>query len=337
VSPLGAAGLDGRAPGPPGRAVSGRGRSGGAGPRGGRHHRGLRDGPAAGGARRLRGARSRPADLAPGVSAASRGALPGGGGRGHHRGIGAGSLGGGSQGRRPRGGRGALGRPQRRAGAGLGRAGGISGFPGRPQLGAGRLPPVQGGRAAGAAGEPCLGMNPLVKDLGEFGLIEQLRRYQRARPGLVAGIGDDAAVMRGRPGWYTLFTTDMLVEGVHFLPGTDPYALGRKAMAVNVSDIAAMGGLPTFAVVALGVPPAASVHAVQRLYEGLSDEGAASGAAVVGGDTVRAPVLTISVALLGEVEEGRLLLRSGALVGDRVCVTHRLGDAAAGLILLQRP
>ncbi|HLT58823.1 MAG TPA: thiamine-phosphate kinase [Limnochordales bacterium] len=180
-------------------------------------------------------------------------------------------------------------------------------------------------------------MNPLVKDLGEFGLIEQLRRYQRARPGLVAGIGDDAAVMRGRPGWYTLFTTDMLVEGVHFLPGTDPYALGRKAMAVNVSDIAAMGGLPTFAVVALGVPPAASVHAVQRLYEGLSDEGAASGAAVVGGDTVRAPVLTISVALLGEVEEGRLLLRSGALVGDRVCVTHRLGDAAAGLILLQRP
>lgn len=180
-------------------------------------------------------------------------------------------------------------------------------------------------------------MSSFVGQLGEFGLIELLRRYQRARPGIVAGIGDDAAVLAGRPGYRTLLTTDMLVEGVHFLAGTDPYSLGRKAMAANLSDIAAMGGRPSFAAVSLGLPPTARVRDIERLYEGLSDEGASFGAAIVGGDTVRAPVLTINVALLGEVEEQRLLLRSGALVGDRVCVTNRIGDAAAGLLLLQHP
>ncbi|HEY8416643.1 MAG TPA: thiamine-phosphate kinase [Limnochordales bacterium] len=180
-------------------------------------------------------------------------------------------------------------------------------------------------------------MNPSLKQLGEHGLIEVLRRYERAHPGVIAGIGDDAAVLTGRPGFRTLLATDMLVEGVHFLPGTDAYALGRKAMAVNLSDIAAMGGRPTFAVVSLGVPPAASARDIQRLYEGMSEEGASFGAAIVGGDTVRAPVLTINVALMGEVEEARVLLRSGARVGDRICVTHRLGDAAAGLLLLKRP
>lgn len=180
-------------------------------------------------------------------------------------------------------------------------------------------------------------MSRPIEELGEFGLIEQLRRYQRGRPGLLAGIGDDAAVLAGPPGYRTLFTTDMLVEGVHFFPDTDPYALGRKAMAVNVSDIAAMGGIPTFATVGLGVPPGTSADRIDRLYAGMSDEAAAFGASIVGGDTVRAPVLFISVALLGEVEEQRLLLRKGALVGDRICVTHRIGEAAAGLLLLQRP
>jgi len=180
-------------------------------------------------------------------------------------------------------------------------------------------------------------VNPSVDRLGEQGLIEVMRRYARARPGIIAGIGDDAAVLAGRPGYRTLLTTDMLVEGVHFLQGADPYALGRKAMAVNLSDIAAMGGRPTFAVVSLGIPPSTSTRYIERVYEGMSEEGAAFGAAIVGGDTVRAPVLTLNVALMGEVEDQRVLLRSGALVGDRVCVTHRLGDAAAGLLLLQRP
>ncbi|OUM95689.1 MAG: thiamine-phosphate kinase [Firmicutes bacterium ZCTH02-B6] len=176
-----------------------------------------------------------------------------------------------------------------------------------------------------------------VEDLGEFGLIEQLRRYQRSRPGLFVGIGDDAAVLAGPLGYRTLFTVDMLVEGIHFFPDADPYALGRKAMAVNLSDIAAMGGTPTFATVGLGVPGGTSAERIERLYAGMSDEAAAFGASITGGDTVEAPVLLISVALLGEVEEQRLLLRRGARVGDRVCVTHRIGEAAAGLLLLQRP
>src|SRR5690606_4570832 len=117
--------------------------------------------------------------------------------------------------------------------------------------------------------KPGCGVSRTIEQLGEFGLIEQLRRYQRARPGLFAGIGDDAAVLAGPLGYRTLFTTDMLVEGVHFFPGTDPYALGRKAMAVNLSDIAAMGGTPTFATVGLGVPPGTSVDRIERLYAGM--------------------------------------------------------------------
>ncbi len=180
-------------------------------------------------------------------------------------------------------------------------------------------------------------MNRTVENVGEFGLIEQLRRWQQSRPGLFVGIGDDAAVLAGPLGYRTLFTADMLVEGVHFFPDADPYNLGRKAMAANLSDIAAMGGTPTFATVSLGVPPATPVERIDRLYAGMSDEAGAFGASLVGGDTVKAPVLTVSIALLGEVEEQRLLLRKGARVGDRICVTHRIGDAAAGLLLLERP
>ncbi|MBO8141653.1 MAG: thiamine-phosphate kinase [Firmicutes bacterium] len=176
-----------------------------------------------------------------------------------------------------------------------------------------------------------------LEELGEFGLIDRLRRYEGSRPGIHTGIGDDAAVVAGRAGWRTLFTADMLVEGVHFLPGTDPYRLGRKAMAVNVSDIAAMGGTPTFAAVSLGVPPDTPVSRVDKIYQGLYDEAARWQAAIVGGDTVRAPALVLNVALLGEAQEGEVLLRSGALVGDRICVTNHIGDAAAGLILLERP
>lgn len=171
----------------------------------------------------------------------------------------------------------------------------------------------------------------------EFGLIRALQRHLPEHPGVYVGIGDDAAVLPGRPGMYTLLTTDMLVEGQHFFSGTDMYALGRKALAVNISDIAAMGGYPTFAVVSLGVPDDVSLARLEGLYAGFKDECLLYDVAVVGGDTVRSPVLTINVALQGEVEQQRVLLRKGALVGDKLCVTHRLGEAAAGLLLLQRP
>lgn len=171
----------------------------------------------------------------------------------------------------------------------------------------------------------------------EFALIDRLRRYAPAHPDVHTGIGDDAAVLPGRRGMYSLLTTDMLVAGRHFLPETDTYGLGRKALAVNVSDIAAMGGYPTFAVISLGVPETTPLRDLERLYAGFKDECLRWNMTIVGGDTVRAPVLMMNVALQGEVEEERLLLRSGALVGDKLCVTHRLGDSAAGLLLLQRP
>lgn len=171
----------------------------------------------------------------------------------------------------------------------------------------------------------------------EFEFIDRLRRLLPARPDVVEGVGDDAAVLPGPAGAYGLFAADMLVEGRHFFPSDDLYDVGRKALAVNVSDVAAMGGRPTYAVVSLGVPDTLSMAAAERLYTGLREEGLRHRVAIVGGDTVAAPVLTVSVALLGEVERDRLLLRKGALVGDKLCVTGRIGAAAAGLLLRQHP
>lgn len=172
---------------------------------------------------------------------------------------------------------------------------------------------------------------------GEFELIRTLQQYAPSHPGVRVGIGDDTAVLDGPAGKYTLLATDLLVAGEHFFPDADTYAVGRKSLAVNVSDIAAMGGYPTYAVVSVGLPADISAAKVERLYAGLRDECLLHGMTIVGGDTVRAPVLTINVALQGEVESDRLLLRKGALVGDKLCVTNRLGEAAAGLLLLQRP
>lgn len=172
---------------------------------------------------------------------------------------------------------------------------------------------------------------------GEFDFIGRLSRHVPEHPKVHTGIGDDAAVLQGPRGMYTLLTTDMLIEGRHFFPDVDMYDLGRKALAVNVSDVAAMGGYPTYAVISLGVPDTMSMQAAERLYTGFKDECLRHNMTIVGGDTVRAPVLTINVALQGEVEHGRLLLRRGAQVGDKLCVTGRLGDAAAGLLLMQRP
>lgn len=180
-----------------------------------------------------------------------------------------------------------------------------------------------------------------VEELGEFGLIERLKGYQgkRGLGGLVVGIGDDAAVLEGRPGFFTLVTTDALVEGIHFHTGyTDPYDLGRKAMAVNLSDIAAMGGRPTYATVALGLSQGAAFGAIDRLYRGFFDELSEAGAQLVGGDTIRSPGgLLLHVTLLGEVETDAVVLRHGASPGDWLCVSGRLGEAAAGLDILRDP
>jgi thiamine-monophosphate kinase len=176
-----------------------------------------------------------------------------------------------------------------------------------------------------------------LKEVGEFGLIDLIKDDTIVDPAsVVMGIGDDAAVYRPGPGMLELLTTDMLVENVHFRTSTtSPWQLGYKAVAVNLSDIAAMGGQPRQAVVSLGLPPGVAVEYVIDLYKGMKEICREFGVNIVGGDTVSSPHgLVVNVAVVGEVAPAGLLRRSGARPGDVVAVTGTLGDSAAGLDLL---
>jgi thiamine-monophosphate kinase len=186
-----------------------------------------------------------------------------------------------------------------------------------------------------SAGAPYNGLVK-VSDLGEFGLIRRLASAIGAGPAeLIVGIGDDAAVWR-LGDRVILATTDTLVEGVHFLPNGAPWRdLGWKSLAVNVSDIAAMGGRPLFALVTLALLPDTDVAAMDDLYAGLNDCARRYGVTIAGGDIVRAPQVSVTVALLGEAQQRDgtplLLRRDAARAGDVIAVTGALGDAAAGL------
>jgi thiamine-monophosphate kinase len=179
-----------------------------------------------------------------------------------------------------------------------------------------------------------------LRELGEFGLIDRIKDGALANPdGVIVGIGDDAAVYRPEAGLYQLLTTDMLVESVHFLlDKTTPWQLGYKAIAVNLSDIAAMGGRPRHAVVSVGLPERLPVEFVIDLYAGMKEICREYAVNIVGGDTVSSPSgLVINVAVTGEVSPAGLLTRSGSNPGDLVVVTGTLGDSACGLDLLQTP
>ena len=174
-----------------------------------------------------------------------------------------------------------------------------------------------------------------ARDLGEFGLIERLvARLGVPGEGVLIGPGDDAAAVRSTA--TTLATADLLLEGVHFdLAFSSPADVGWKAMAANVSDIAAMGGVPRYALVSLGAPASTPAATLESLYEGLGECARAFGVSVVGGDTVSADVLIVSVALLGDAGPAGNVQRSGGRPGDVVCVTGTVGGAAAGLQLLR--
>ncbi len=172
-------------------------------------------------------------------------------------------------------------------------------------------------------------MTATLSQLGEFGLIDRLARLVPSRAGVLKGIGDDAAVLALDARRYLLFTTDLLMEGVHFRHRDDLRLVGRKAMSCSVSDIAAMGGTPTYAVVSLGVPPGSRLAAVRSLYRGLSQVAKKYKVAVVGGDTIKSNKILINVALLGEVEKYHLITRRGARPGDLIFVTGRLGGSLA--------
>jgi len=158
----------------------------------------------------------------------------------------------------------------------------------------------------------------------------------RAGAGVRTGIGDDTAVLLLESGALLLATTDLLLEDVHFRRAwASPYDVGWKAMAVNLSDIAAMGGTPRWALVAAAVPASATVEEVDAFYSGLRDAATPSSVAIVGGDTSASPDRwMINVTVLG-VHMGTPKLRSDARPGDAVVVTGTLGRSAAGLALLE--
>lgn len=179
-----------------------------------------------------------------------------------------------------------------------------------------------------------------LSELGEFGFIARIARRFPLEGGAVrTGIGDDAAVLSLPDHSDLLFTTDQLIEGFHFrLDTTSAHDLGEKALAVNLSDIAAMGGVPLGFTVSLGVPSTRiSVEFLDEFYEGISCMATQAGAALLGGDTSESGErFIISVALLGVAAEGREVCRRGAAHGDDLYVTGWLGDAALGLKMLER-
>ncbi|MBI3607418.1 MAG: thiamine-phosphate kinase [Nitrospirae bacterium] len=181
--------------------------------------------------------------------------------------------------------------------------------------------------------------DPGLRRLGEFGLIARLARFcPTASPRLPLGIGDDAAIVTLSPRRQLLVTTDLLVETVDFDRRVWSFAtLGEKALAVNLSDVAAMGGRPSVFFVGLALPPQATVREVDALYRGLGRAARRYGVVLGGGDLSAAPVWSIAITLLGEIERGAVLTRSGAKAGDWLCVTGTLGDSGCGLELLSAP
>lgn len=177
-------------------------------------------------------------------------------------------------------------------------------------------------------------MKTTIGVLGEFGVIDQILAplLPGDKASVEVGIGDDAAVLNLPRTHQLLATTDTLVEGVHFKTDSDPYLLGRKTMRVNLSDIAAMGGQPRWALLSMAMPPSMSLDWVREFARGLGEDGAAHGVALVGGDTVSSKgCITLSLTLLGSIGLGRAILRSSAQAGDLLYVSGTIGDALLGL------
>lgn len=181
-----------------------------------------------------------------------------------------------------------------------------------------------------------------VSDIGEFGLIRRISNLLNKEgvrsERVTLGIGDDTASFLPRSGYEVLVTCDCMVEGRHYLPGKiSPYDLGRRAMTLNISDIGAMGGRPLYALVSLGLKPEISVRDVEEMYRGFLVELNPLAASIIGGNlTTSGNGMFIDITLVGEVEQGKKVCRSGAKPGDAILVTGYPGQAAAGLQLLLR-
>jgi len=170
-----------------------------------------------------------------------------------------------------------------------------------------------------------------LSQLGEFGLIEILKKLQHKRKETIVGIGDDCAVIKSSSTKYLLITTDSMIENVHFkLKNISFFDLGYRALFINISDIASMGGTPTHALVTIGVPKNTKVDSITQFYKGLNALAKKLKIDVVGGDTIASPKeFVISITLLGEVEKKNLITRRGAKVGDLILTTGDFGGPAS--------
>jgi thiamine-monophosphate kinase len=173
--------------------------------------------------------------------------------------------------------------------------------------------------------------------LGEFGLISRITAGVITHENVITGIGDDAAVTAFTPGMQLLTSTDMLLEDVHFRRSWhDPYRLGRKSLAVSVSDIAAMGGVPRWSLLSLAIPSDLPLDFIDEFMRGFQEMAAEFSVSLIGGDTCSSRSgLTISVTIMGEQYPDKIVRRNGAKPDDDIWVTGTLGDAALGLKLLE--
>ena len=176
-----------------------------------------------------------------------------------------------------------------------------------------------------------------LKNIGEFGFIERIKSGCLIREeNVIRGIGDDCCVFKASAEMACLLTTDMLVEQVHFvLEAIPPYQLGRKSLAVNMSDIAAMGGTPKEAAISIAIPDTVDLDYLDALYDGMKAMAKEFEVNLLGGDTTSSPgPLIINITLVGEAREEEVLYRSGAKVGDVIFLTGPVGSAAAGLDII---
>ncbi len=181
-----------------------------------------------------------------------------------------------------------------------------------------------------------------VRELGEFRLIDKLNKMiadaklDKASPDLILGIGDDTTAWQG-DNKIQLATVDTMVQGVHFTLNTITWReLGWKSLAINLSDIAAMGGVPRYVLVALALPEDTEVANVTDLYQGLIEIAKEYQVAIVGGNISRASETSITITVLGNCPQNKILQRSNAKAGDAIAVTGHAGSAAAGLVMLTK-
>jgi thiamine-monophosphate kinase len=179
-------------------------------------------------------------------------------------------------------------------------------------------------------------MTQPIAELGEKRLLQQIKAFLGKSPKIVRSFSEDCAVLDLDGDTYQLFTTDSMIEGIHFeINSMPPFYLGRKAIKVNVSDISAMGGKPEFYMVSLAAPGGTPVEMIQNIYEGMNSVADSCGMICIGGNLSRSEQLIVDIFMIGSVPKDQVIFRSGARVGDDIFVTGNLGGSSEGLALLR--